>query len=86
MNFELKYMKKLQEQKDKILELDIKKQRLAPFGARCLRGFSSCFKSTISDIQSMVFILAAVAAFAFYLTCLSIKKQSEGTETPDTSI
>ena len=50
MNFELTHMKLLQEQKDRILTLDAKKQGLDPFGKRCSAYMAEGFKSSVCDL------------------------------------
>ena len=86
MNFELAHMKAHVEQKDNIMVLSKKKQTLPKFSVRCLKYTKDGFWSMVLDPQTMIILLLCVASFAFYLACLSWPEESEGTETPDTSI
>lgn len=77
MNFELKHMKELQEQKDTILTLDPKKQKLEPFKARCCTYLKQGAKSSICDIQTMFLFVSLLSSFVFWIVCLMLQDKSD---------
>lgn len=80
MNYELKHMKALQEQKDKILLLDPKQQALGTFGARVCGYTKDGCRRVLCDAWSMFLLIAALFSFIFFVVChLLNEKQSEPT-------
>lgn len=67
MNFELEYMKKLQEQRDRIIMLDETKQELQPGIVRFSRCSFRFFKSIFCDVQSAFFTLCCLIALGFWI-------------------
>jgi len=77
MNFELKHMKELQEQKDTILTLDPKKQKLQPFNTRCCTYCKEGAKSSICDLQTIFLFVGLLGSFVFWIVCLMLKDKSD---------
>ena len=76
MNFELKHMKALQEQKDKILRVQPGAFKLDPWSTRLSRYMTEGCTSVFCDTQSVILMFLTFASFVFWVVCHLVKDKS----------
>ena len=70
MNFELDYMKKLQEQRDRIIRLDPNRQEQKSGVLRFSRCTFYFCRSVFCDVQTAFFTFCCLVALAFWIVSL----------------
>ena len=72
MNFELEYMKKLQEQRDRIIRLDPNKQQQQSGILRLSKCTFYFCKSVFCDVQTAFFTFCCLVALVFWIVSVAL--------------